>query len=48
MYIAESGKYAFTVVDKKINQRITLRRRDVLKRDPKALIKYYEKLVSIV
>ena len=47
MYIAENGKYAFTVLEKKFNRRITMKRTEVMKKDPIALIRFYEKNLNI-
>lgn len=48
MFQEENGKYGFAVVERKTNRRVTMRRRDVVRRDPVALIRFYEKAINVV
>ena len=45
MFIGENGSFAFTVYEKKLNRRTIMRRREIIKKDPVALIRFYEKKV---
>lgn len=46
MFISDNGKFEFTVYDKTCNRRSIMRRREVIKKDPLALIRFYEKNLS--
>jgi hypothetical protein len=46
MLVGENGKYEFTVLEKKLNRRLVLKRKEVLKRDPAALVRFYEKYIN--
>jgi len=46
MCLNENGKYGFAVYERKNNRRVILRRRDIIKRDPMALVKFYERFLN--
>jgi hypothetical protein len=41
MFVGENGKYEFTALEKKLNRRVVLKRKEVLKKDPAALVRFY-------
>jgi hypothetical protein len=48
MLVDENGKYVYSVLEKKINRRLNLKRKEVLKKDPVALVRFYEKFINIL
>jgi hypothetical protein len=46
--VDENGKYVYAVLEKKINRRVNLKKKEVLKRDPVALVRFYEKNMNIL
>ena len=48
MLVDENGKYVYSVLEKKINRRVNLKRKEVLKKDPVALVRFYEKFINIL
>jgi hypothetical protein len=46
MFLNENGKYGFAILEKKNNRRVTMKRREVIKRDPLALIRFYERALN--
>jgi hypothetical protein len=48
MLVDENGKYVYSVLEKKMNRRVNLKRKEVLKKDPVALVRFYEKYINIL
>ena len=48
MLVDDNGKYLYSVLEKKFNRRVNLKRKEVLKRDPVALVRFYEKFINIL